>query len=152
MDALATYEQRFAGVVRRFDLHPDHLAVHGRGFGSSFDLRYDLSSLSGQCDQARMRAPLFYGGLVLIGVALLGIIVLAFDRNLVMPALVIVSVIALVGVAALIYRARPLRAFMFKNKAANYVFEIIGAGPDACQVDQFVSSVIEQIRKTSKEV
>jgi hypothetical protein len=41
---------------------------------------------------------------------------------------------------------------MFKNKDGNYAFEIIGAGREARQVEQFASSVAEQIRKAHGEV
>jgi hypothetical protein len=151
MDALATYEQRFGGVQRQFALLPDGLAVHGRKFGSSFDARYELASLSTQFDQARVFAPLFYSGLVLIGIAVLGVIILAFDGGLIWPALAVVTVIALSGVACVIFRARPLEVFVFKLKDGSYAFEIIGAGADAVRIRQFVSALAAQIRTTHGE-
>lgn len=147
MEALATYQQSFAGVRRQFALFADHLTVHGRRFGSSFDVRYDFATLSPQFDHARVRPPLFYGGLILIGIALLGLVILAFDGGLVMPALVVLGVIAILGIACVIIRPRPLRVFMFKSKDGNHLFEIAGVGRDAARVEQFVSAVVEQIRK-----
>jgi hypothetical protein len=147
MDALATYEQRFGGVRRQFVLLPEHLLVHGRRFGSSFDLRYDLPSLSTHFDRARVIAPLFYGGLTLISTALVGIIFLAFDGGLMWLASIVLGAIALVGIACVIFRLRPLRVFMFKFKDGSYAFEIVGAGKDSLHVEQFALTVAEQIGK-----
>jgi hypothetical protein len=152
MEALATYEQSFAGTRRQFLLYADHVAVHGRRFRSTFDVRYELATLSAQIDSARVRAPLFYGGLALIGIALLGLGILVFQGGLIMPALIVVGVTALLGIACVIIRPRPLRVFMFKQKDGNYAFEIIGAGRDAGLVEQFAASVAEQIRKAHVEV
>lgn len=149
MNLLATYRQRFAGVVRKFELRGNHLTVRGRKLGSSFDLNHDLATVNAQFDRALVRAPLFYGGLVLLGIALIGLIVLTFTDGLMTPALVVVAVIAVVGVVAVAFRFRPLRVFIFKNKNADYAFEIIGAGPDATQVEEFVTLVAEQIRKAN---
>ena len=41
---------------------------------------------------------------------------------------------------------------MFKNKTGDYAFEIIGAGPDAGHVEEFISSVTRQIRRANREV
>ncbi|MBI3852824.1 MAG: hypothetical protein HY298_21425 [Verrucomicrobia bacterium] len=151
MDTLATYEQSFGGVRRRFILLPDHLAVRGRRFGSTFDARYDLASLSAQFDSARILAPLFHGGVVLIAIALLGAIILVFNSGLIWPALAVVGMIAFSGIACVIFRRRPLQVFVFKLKGGNYAFEVIGAGPEAVRVEQFVSSVAEQIGKEHGE-
>ena len=84
---------------------------------------------------------------MLIGVALLGLIILAVGGDLILPALVVVAVIALTGIACAIFRARPFEVFVFKLKDGNFAFEIIGAGPNAVRANQFASSVAEQIRK-----
>jgi hypothetical protein len=125
--------------------------VHGRRFGSTFDLRYDLATLNPQFDQARVWAQLFYGGLVLIGLALVGFVILALGGDLVLPALEALGIIALIGLACVVGRAKRLRAFMFKNTGGIYAFEIVGAGQDAGRVEQFVSSVSQQIRKARGE-
>jgi hypothetical protein len=67
-------------------------------------------------------------------------------------ASVIPIVIGTVGIAALAFRARPLKVFLFNYKSGNSAFEIIGAGPDADRVEEFVSSVAAQIRKANGEV
>jgi hypothetical protein len=77
MEPLATYQQRFGGVAQRFDLHGNYLSVDGRKFGSQFNRRFDLSALNSHFDHGRSRAPLFYGGFVLIGIALVGLAILA---------------------------------------------------------------------------
>ncbi len=152
MAPLATYEQRFAGVRRRFELYPDHLVVHGRRFGSTFEVRHELPKISEQFDHARVRPPLFHGGLILIAIALIGVILLAFNGGLMMPALIVVGIIAVMGVACVAIRPRPLRVCMFKNKTGDYAFEIIGAGPDAGHVEEFISSVTGQIQRANREV
>jgi hypothetical protein len=152
MEPLATYEQRFAGVRRRFELYSDHLAVHGRRFGSTFDVRHELSKLSEQFDHARVRPPLFHGGLILLAVALVGVILLAFNGGLVLPALIVIALIALMGLVCVAIRPRPLRVCMFKSKTGDYAFEIIGAGPDAGRVEEFISSVTGQIQRANHEV
>jgi hypothetical protein len=152
MNALATYEQCVAGVRRSFALCGGHLTVHGRRFGSSFDVRYEFATLNSQFDRARVRPPLFYGGLVLAAIAVVGLIILALDGSLIMPAIIGVGIIALVGITCLIIRPRPLQVFMFKNRDGNYAFEIIGAGRDAARVEEFAVSVAERIRKAHVEV
>ncbi|MGA2686099.1 MAG: hypothetical protein ABSF51_13720 [Verrucomicrobiota bacterium] len=152
MDPLATYEQRFAGVRRRFELYSDHLAIHGRKFGATFDVRHELSHLSEQFDQARIRAPLFHGGLILIIITLVGVVILGFNGGLMMMPLVVMGIIAVMGIACVLVRPRPLRVCMFKNKTGDYVFEIVGAGPDAGRVEQFISLVTQQVQRANLEV
>ena len=152
MDPLVTYEQCFAGVRRRFELYPDHLAVHGRRFGSTFEVRHELSKLSEQFDHARVRPPLFHGGLMLIAIALVGVILVAFTGGLMLPPLMVIGVIAVMGVVCVMIRPRPLRVCMFKHKSGDYAFEIIGAGPDAGRVEEFISSVTGQIQRANREV
>jgi hypothetical protein len=41
---------------------------------------------------------------------------------------------------------------MFKNKTGDYAFEIIGAGPDAGRVEEFITSVTGQIQRAKHEV
>ena len=152
MDPLATYEQSFSGLRRRFSLFADHLAIHGRRFGSSFDVRYDFATLSARPDHARLRPPLFHGGLILLGIALIGFVILVFQRGLYMEALAVLGIVAFLGAVCLIIRPRPLQVFMFKQKDGNWAFEIIGAGRDAARVEEFVASVAEQIQKAQVEV
>jgi hypothetical protein len=147
MDMLATYQQRFAWVRRLFELQADLLTVHGRKLGSSFDVSYDLAALSPRFDQAHVRTQAFYGGFVMLVIALICFVILAFEGGLVLPALVIVGIMACVGLACVLFRARPLRVFIFKNRDGVYAFEIVGAGPDTDRVEQFALAVSEQIQR-----
>src|SRR6185436_810225 len=99
--------------------------------------------LNPRFDDARIRAPLFYGGLVLIALASVGLVILVSQRPLVMSVLIVVAIIGLMGLVCVIVRAKPLQVFMFKNKSGSYVFEIIGSGRNAEQAQQF-ASLIEQ--------
>jgi len=151
MEALATYQQRFAWVRRMFTLYSGRLTVHGRRLGSSSEVSYDLAVLSPQFDQARVRTQAFYGGCAVLALALISFVILAFEGGLVLPALVTVGAMALLGLICVIYRARPLRVFIFKNQDGVYAFEVIGAGPDTHRVEEFVSSVSQQIRRAHGE-
>lgn len=148
MEPITSFEQRYAGVRRRFALQPDHVAEQGRKFGATFDVRHEFAALSPQVDSCRARAPLFYGGLVLIGCALAGFIALATQGNLAFPgALVLLSIIGVVGVGCVIFRAKPLRAFAFKNKLGGLAFEIIGVESE--KVEQFATTIREQIQNAN---
>ena len=138
MEAIATYEQRYGGMRRRFSLYSDRLEIHGRSFASSFDQEISLASVAPQFDRAEGRPPLFYGGIAMLAMAAIGFVVLALDRGLVRVSVAIVALIAAVGVVCIAIRPRPLRVFMFKNAHGEYLFEIVGAGPDVGRLEDFV--------------
>jgi hypothetical protein len=108
---------------------------------------YDLAALKPQCDQARVRTQGFYGGCIALLAAVACFVSLIINHGLVLPAVLLFSAMGLVGIVSLIYRAKPLRVFMFKNRDGVYAFEIVGAGPDARGVEQFASAVSHQIQK-----
>lgn len=147
MDTLATYKQRFGFARRLFTLYSDRLVVHSRRMGSSSEVIYDLAALKPQCDRARVRTQGFYGGCIALLAAIACFVSLIINHGLVLPAVLLVSAMGLVGIVGVIYRAKPLRVFMFKNRDGVYAFEIVGAGPDARGVEQFAATVSQQIQK-----
>jgi hypothetical protein len=148
MEPILSYEQRFGGVTRKFQLYPDHITVHGMRFGSSFDQKFDFSALNPQFDRARVRAPLFYGGLILLAIAAVGLFILALDRGLVIETVSVIGAIAVTGVVSVALRPKPIDVFMFKNRDGQYLFEIAGVGRDANRVEDFVASVAQQMEKS----
>jgi hypothetical protein len=147
MEPISTYEQRYAGVTRKFQLYPDHIAVHGRRLGSSFDQKFEFSALNPQFDRARVRAPLFYGGFILLAIAAIGFIILTLDHGLVVETLSVIGAIAVAGAVSVALRPRPIDVFMFKNRNGEYLFEIAGVGRDAERVGEFVALVGGQMGK-----
>lgn len=148
MEPVSTYEQYFGGTKRVFELYADHIEIHGRRFGSTFDQEIALTTIASQVDRADARPQLFYGGIALVVIAAIGFVMLAFDRALVRVTVAIIGLIGAVGPICIAIRPRRLKAFMFKNRNGEYLFEIIGAGRDANRVTEFSDLVIDFVRKT----
>jgi hypothetical protein len=151
MDALATYQQRLGFTRRLFTLHSDRIVVHTRRLGSDAEAAYDLTALHSHFDRAQVRTPVFFGGCFMFIAAVVCFISLIWNHGLVLPAVSVVGGIGFVGLVCLIFRVKPLRVFMFKNRDGVFVFEIVGAGRDAHRLDEFVSAVSQQIQKARND-
>lgn len=74
---LATYQERFAGLRRGFELFPDRIKIRGRSQGNPFEMAVPLGQLDpeyGYTTVRPLRPVLGVISLVLSGVLLVGII------------------------------------------------------------------------------
>lgn len=150
MTQITEYRERRFGTRRDFRLLDDAVSVRGKTFLlSEFDTTVPLQALVPVPSHAKIRSPTFLAGLALFlfAVTLVSMFWNGPGPKQNLPIFVLGCLLTLVGLVVGLAIFRKIEFVQFQNDAGLTVLDIARAGPDASNLDAFVSAIVGRIRQ-----
>jgi hypothetical protein len=149
MDAIANYEAVWLQGRYRFRLHSDAVHVKGTTFlQSDVEATVFLTGLQLRVDRLRIRSNLFWAGMWIAIVALVGdaILMAGFGLSLLDFTPALVGTIGLSGVVVLFVTAQKTEFAQFVTDAGVPALAIARSRHCGKEFETFVEKVVQQIR------
>ena len=150
MQPISSYRERRFDGQRNFELFHEHISINGKqSLGAEFETIIPLNTLSPIISHIRSRGRGFWSGIVmvLIAISLLQSGALAITSY--WGGLTAVMVVA--GALLSITTARKIEWVQISSRAGLVSVTIARVGPDKSTLDEFVSSLLEQIKASHKQ-
>jgi hypothetical protein len=150
---IATYQESWVNVRRRFELFADRVRVTGVATGQGkFDATIPLQGVRPEVARLWVHSALFYVAVAITGLAFVAFLVVALVADFVHGGTLPPRAAAwtgggiFVGLVLALATHRQIELANFCSEAGLVVLQVGRAGKQAGEFDQFVAAIVERIK------
>ncbi len=151
MNPISTYSECSFNRACHYELYPDKLHVTGKVFlRNEFDVTFELKNLNPIHQKIKVRNNNFLAGLGMSSVSAILLLILVSVFHVKFDSLVFV-IISCAIVAGLLFCASTIKKveyYRFTNLSDINVLDIARTGKDRQKFDEFITQLVDAIRKS----
>jgi hypothetical protein len=149
MEPIAKYREEWSGRRCTFELFADEVRVRGQTPGSEFETTVPLASLQPRFERVWVYTYWFYSGIFvfLLGIVGLGVVSFGLWKVVGNEGWELSGFFVGGGALIALWNARKVEVIRFLTDAAVPALEVVRAGKQEAEFDQFITLLLEHIKK-----